>query len=48
MFDLILNHVVFGRPLDYPFVFGEAFSMSLWHMLGRSCLSEAQRVLLPL
>ena len=48
VFDLILNHVVFGRPVEHPFVFGEPFSMYLWHWLGRSCLSDTQRVLLPL
>ena len=46
--DLIVNHVVFGRPVEHPFVFGEPFSMYLWHWLGRSCLGEGQRVLLPL
>ena len=48
VFDLVVNHVVFGRPVEHPFVFGEPFSMYLWHWLGRSCLSDTQRVLLPL
>ena len=48
VFDLILNHVVFGRQLEHQFVFGEQFSKYLWHWLGRSCLSDTQRVLLPL
>ena len=48
VFDLIVNHVVFGRPLEHQFVFGKPFSMYLWSWLGRSCLSEGQRVLMPL
>ena len=43
LFELVLNHVVFQRPLERPFVFGEQESMELWHWLGSCCVPAAQR-----
>ena len=43
LFELVLRHVVFKRPLDRPFVFGEPESMELWHWLGSCCVPAAQR-----
>ena len=43
VFELVLNHVVFQRPLEEPFVFGEPLSMDLWGWIGSSCVPASQR-----
>ena len=45
VFELVLNHVVFQRPLEVPFVFGEQVQgeLDLWAWIGSSCVPAAQR-----